>query len=146
MQSGAYPDSSFLVSLYRADPNQPAAHAFMARRSLSLAFLPLHRLELRNALRFAEKQGLLSSQDRRGTFQQVEDDLRGGLLVHAPIPWNDIFRRADDLSEKYFSTHAQRTLDLLHVAAALESGHRLFLSFDQRQRGLAKATGLTVKP
>lgn len=42
--------------------------------------------------------------------------------------------------------NGQRTIDLLHVAAALESGIKLFLSFDQRQCGLAKATGLQVKP
>ena len=40
----------------------------------------------------------------------------------------------------------QRTIDLLHVAIALEAGAKTFLSFDQRQRKLAKAAGLKVKP
>jgi predicted nucleic acid-binding protein len=34
----------------------------------------------------------------------------------------------------------------LHVALALEAGAKTFLSFDQRQRKLAKAAGLKVKP
>jgi hypothetical protein len=34
----------------------------------------------------------------------------------------------------------------LHVALALESGAKIFLSFDARQRKLAKAAGLKVKP
>jgi predicted nucleic acid-binding protein len=146
MAGTAYADSSFLVSVYRADANQPAAHAYIARSSPSLVFLPLHRVELRNALRFAETQRLISPQERRTAFKQIEEDLREGLLTHAPIAWSDICRRADELSEKHMVNHGQRTINLLHVAAALECGVRLFLSFDQRQCGLARAAGLTVKP
>ncbi len=146
MAANAYADSSFLVSIYRSDANQTAAHAFMAKHSPSLAFLPLHRVELRNALRFAETQGLISTQERRAAFRQIEQDLREGLLVHLSIAWSDICRRADELSERHMVANGQRTIDLLHVACALECGARLFLSFDQRQRGLAKAAGLVVKP
>jgi predicted nucleic acid-binding protein len=146
MPADAYPDSSFLVSIYRHDGNHAAAAAFMRKRSLALAFLPLHRVELRNALRFAETQGLLTAEERREAFKQIEQDLRDGLLVHVAVAWSDICRRADYLSEKYMLKNGQRTIDLLHVAAALESGAELFLSFDQRQCGLAKAAGLQVKP
>ncbi|MEO6740054.1 MAG: PIN domain-containing protein [Chthoniobacteraceae bacterium] len=54
--------------------------------------------------------------------------------------------RADDISEKHAATEGQRTIDLLHVALALECGAKTFLSFDTRQRKLAKAAGLKVKP
>ena len=40
----------------------------------------------------------------------------------------------------------QRTIDLLHVAIALEAKATTFLSFDNRQRKLAKAAGLEFKP
>lgn len=46
------------------------------------------------------------------------------------------------MSEKHAATEGQRMIDLLHVAAALESGAKTFVSFDQRQRMLAKASGL----
>jgi predicted nucleic acid-binding protein len=146
MATQAYADSSFLVSIYRQDGNQAAAHAFMIRHSPLLAFLPLHRVELRNALRFAESQGLLTTQERQTAFKRIEQDLQDGLLLHSTVAWNDICRRADGLSEKHMIKNGQRTIDLLHVAAALETGIRLFLSFDQRQCGLAKAAGLQVKP
>jgi predicted nucleic acid-binding protein len=146
MAADAYADSSFLVSIYRQDGNHARAYAFMAKHSPKLAFLPLHRVELRNALRFAETQGLITAQDRRKAFRQIEEDLRGELLLHVAVAWSDICRRADDLSEEHRVKNGQRTIDLLHVAAALECGTGLFLSFDQRQRGLAKAAGLEVKP
>jgi predicted nucleic acid-binding protein len=146
MAADAYADSSFLVSVYRRDGNHAAACAFMAKHSPVLAFLPLHRVELRNALRFAETQGLITAQERRRAFKQIEQDLRDGLLLHISVAWSDICRRADDLSEKHMVKNGQRTIDLLHIAGALESGTRLFLSFDQRQCGLAKAAELQVKP
>jgi predicted nucleic acid-binding protein len=79
-------------------------------------------------------------------FRQVEQDLKDGLLVHAPVNWAEVFRLADELSEKHFAKNSQRTIDLLHVALALECGTTTFLSFDRRQRKLAKAAGLKVKP
>ena len=48
--------------------------------------------------------------------------------------------------EKHAATEGQRTIDLLHVALAFECGAKTFLSFDTRQRKLAKAAGLKVKP
>ena len=142
----AYADSSFLVSLFRQDDNQEAAQAYMARQKPVLRFSVLNRVELRNALRNAESFGQMTAQDRRAALRQIDEDVRDGLLVHTPVNWTDVFRRADELSEKHAATDGQRTIDLLHVAIALESGAQTFLSFDKRQRRLAKAAGLKVQP
>jgi predicted nucleic acid-binding protein len=68
------------------------------------------------------------------------------LFVHAAVEWTNIFRRADELSEKHSSQGGQRTIDLLHVAIAMDFGAKIFLSFDQRQKKLAKVAGLKAKP
>ena len=146
MDADAYADSSFLVSLHRADRNHAAANAFLAKAALTLAFTPLHRIEVRNALRNAVANGEMTAADCRLAFRQIEEDLRDGLLLHTPIAWTDVFRRADELSERHAAKEGQRTIDLLHVALALECGAKTFLSFDARQRKLAKAAGLKVKP
>lgn len=139
-------DSSFLVSLYRKDDHQEAANQFMAKHTPVLGFSPLNRIELRNALRNAESFGELDAHDRRLAFRQIEHDLSEGILVHLPVEWTNAFRRADELSEKHAGRKGQRTIDLLHVAIALECGSEMFLSFDQRQRKLAQAAGLQVQP
>lgn len=146
MDADAYADSSFLVSLHRADTRHAEAEAFMAAAALTLAFTPLHRVEVRNALRNVTEYGELTAAECRAAFRQIDEDLRDGLLIHAPVEWTNVFRRADELSEKHAAKDGQRTIDLLHVALALESGAKTFLSFDQRQRKLAKAAGLKVKP
>ena len=144
--SAAYPDSSFLFSLIAKDSHSPEASAFVARAATALLFTPLHRMEVRNALRNAAGRGEITEQERRAAFHLMEEDLSEGLFLHGPINWVDAFRRADELSERHAALHGQRTIDLLHVAIALECGARMFLSFDQRQRRLALAAGLMVKP
>ena len=146
MSARAYADSSFLVSLYRADASHEAARDEMAQATDPLPFTPLHRIELRNALRNAHSFGQISDKELRLALRQIEDDLREGLLVHVSINWTDVCHRGDKLSEKYAAKEGQRTIDLLHVALAIESGAKTFLSFDNRQRKLAKAIGLTVRP
>jgi hypothetical protein len=54
--------------------------------------------------------------------------------------------RPDELGEQYAGRGGQRTIDLLHVALALECAADTFLSFDRRQRRLAEAVGLKVRP
>src|ERR1041385_9131748 len=101
MSVEAYADSSFLVSLFRQDDNQETAQTLMARQKPAAGFSKLHRVELRNALRNAESFGQMPAHDRQAAFRQIEEDLRDGLLIHIPVNWTDVFRRADELSEKH---------------------------------------------
>jgi predicted nucleic acid-binding protein len=146
VEADAYPDSSFLVSLHRADAHQAAARLFLARTAPSLSFTPLHRIEVRNALRNAVALGDMDNSECRLAFRQIDEDLGDGILIHAAADWINIFRRADELSEQHAARQGQRTIDLLHVASAQECGAKIFLSFDRRQRKLAEAAGLKVKP
>ena len=118
----------------------------MARYRPVLGFSPLNRIELRNGLRNAQSFGEITEQDRRAAFRQIEMDMREGILAHVPVEWTTVFRLADQLSEEHSPRAGQRTIDLLHVAIALQCGATTFLSFDERQRKLARAAGLRVKP
>ena len=146
MPAEAYPDASFLFSLVTNDSKTLEAKAYMVRAATPLFFTPLHRTEVRNALRNAAGRAEITAQECRAAFRLIDEDLLEGLFLHTAVGWTDAFRRADELSEKHAAQHGQRTIDLLHVAIALESGAKTFLSFDNRQRKLAQAAGLKVKP
>lgn len=141
-----YADSSFLISLISRDSRTADAVGCMVQREEPLLFTPLHRIEVRNALRNLAARGAIDPSEQKVAFSRIDEDLREGLLVHHPVTWTDAFRRADELSEKYAAVSGQRTIDLLHVAIALESGATVFLSFDQRQRKLAAAAGFSEAP
>ena len=94
----------------------------------------------------AQAFGQITESERRLAFRQIEQDLQAGLLIYTRVNWSAVFRLADELSDKYSGIEGQRTIDLLHVALALDCGVKIFLSFDRRQRSLAKAVNLIVKP
>ena len=74
----------------------------------------------------------------------IEEDLVEGRYFYADVLWRATLRRATEMSRTYTSKFGCRTLDILHVATAMELGLRSFVTFDGRQRQLARATGLRV--
>lgn len=73
-----------------------------------------------------------------------DDDLRAGLWAPQTINITAVRAIASSLSEKHTLAFGSRSFDILHVATALHLGARDFLTFDDRQRRLAEAEGLTV--
>lgn len=148
----AFPDTSFLCALYRRQDNSPvaAAHFQAMREPLHVSGLLL--FELRQSLRFhvwlhqqdATKGYSRADSDR--ALADLESDLDSGALVVAAVEWADVHRRAEQLSERHTRAQGHRALDVLHVATALHLEVREFLSFDPRQRRLAVAEKLKVKP
>lgn len=146
MKGGAYADSSFLLSLHVNDAHAGAARMFMARKAECLPFNPLHRLEVLNGIRLLVFRGEMTREERTTAIRQIEEDLADGLLLHQPMPWTDALRKAGELSADHAERLGTRSADTLHVAAAQLCGAKEFLSFDKRQRKLAAAAGLAVRP
>ena len=142
----AYADSSFFVSLYRKDENEAAAERLVCGRALPVGFSSLNRIEVRNALRNLAARREITEQERRVAFRQIDEDFDRGLLQHLAVNWTETFRTADRLSAQYATETGQRTIDLLHIAIALEARVEEFFSFDARQRRLAQSAGLKVRP
>jgi predicted nucleic acid-binding protein len=105
MEADAYADSSFLVSLLRVDDNHEAAMRYMAQSGETLAFNPLHRVELRNALRNAQALGQITENERRLAFREIEQDLQAGLLIHTRVNWTDAFRVERQTRREGGATH-----------------------------------------
>lgn len=67
-----------------------------------------------------------------------------GLYRQADLLWRATLNRAAALSRAYSAKLGTRSLDVLHVASALELDLRSFLTFDSRQQELASAVGLKL--
>jgi predicted nucleic acid-binding protein len=142
----AYADASFLVALYLQQQSSIAASAFMQRHGEPLPFTPWHRLEVRNAIRLAVFHKLIDAVQSKTQIKQIDMDLRDeSLLVHTPVDWVAVLRAAEILGGANTENIGCRSGDLLHVAAAVELNIELFLTFDERQKKMAKAAGLVVK-
>lgn len=106
----------------------------------------MHRLELRNALSLAVFQQRLTPTEAQAAWVEVQLDLAAGLLVHKPDFWEKLVREAELLAENHTPAIGCRSLDILHVAAALVSGATDFCTLDTRQGKLAQLAGLQVQP
>lgn len=63
-----------------------------------------------------------------------------------PVPASALFAKTLELADRHSARLGTRSLDLMHVAAALLLNAGTFLSFDEPQRKAAKAEGLKVLP
>jgi predicted nucleic acid-binding protein len=140
----SYTDTGFLCSLYAPDPHTRRAVARMTHQPLPIPVIWLHQLEFRNALRLRVFRKEITPAQRDASLNMMLSDLAAGLLIHAEPHLTDLTIEAERLSALHSETLGTRSLDILHVAAALVLGLSEFLTFDVRQQALAKAVGLQV--
>lgn len=141
-----YADTSFLVSLYVVDVHTDKANAWMKRQAEPLPFTPLHRHELRNAIRLAVWRKELDSVQRREIYRFIDSDLKEGFLTHQPVAWTNAFREAERIGELQTEITGLRATDLLHLGIACSWEATEFLSFDLTQRNAATGAGLKCRP
>lgn len=142
----AFADTGFLASLYLEEATSKAADAALGARREPLPITPLAMLELRNAFNRAVQRGNITAAERDALWQDVETDIANGFLVLTPVASDPLHNKARQLSDRYTPALGARSLDLLHLAAALLLKSEIFFSFDERQRKAAAGEGLKVKP
>ena len=149
-----YADSSFILRLLTAEADSEAAIGEYRRIGLPpLFFLPLHALEVRNAIlqrAFHERRSSASreraqiARERDAALDRLESFLSRRTLVDVALDMDAVIERATDLATAHTERLGTRAIDLLHVASALALDTEIFLTTDKRQARLAKAEGLKV--
>lgn len=146
MNEGVYIDTGILVKLYVKEVNTPEAIALVASLNEPLTLTVFQELEIRNALRLKQGRGELTELEALAALADFETDIAVGRYRRPGCDLAAVFHRAERLSAAHAVATKCRSLDTLHVAAALETGSRRFASLDQRQRVMARAAGLAVLP
>jgi predicted nucleic acid-binding protein len=142
-----YVDTSVAQTLYVPGPGSLKVSRW--RRGVGGA-IPLTRFgyaELTNAVAQAQHRGILDVDGTRAAFAALIHDLADGHLRLHDLLWRRALDRTAELSRAHTISLGTRTLDVLHVASALELGAKTFVTYDTRQAALAKAVGLkTLAP
>jgi hypothetical protein len=149
-----YADTSFLVKLLTQETGTPKAVAEYRRLGRPpVFFLPLHELEVRNAIRqrvFHQRRTLPSSErssikrERDTAFALLQKYIARKAFIETSQDLEVATELAQHLSEKYTERIGCRGFDILHVALALELECEAFLTCDKTQGDLADAEGLDV--
>jgi predicted nucleic acid-binding protein len=141
-----YPDTSFVLSLYLQDVHSAQAAAHLAGRSRPLAVTALLAFEVEQALELAMFRNKVAPAQGHKALSDWQADLASGAVEIVGTDWPQAFDEARRIARLRTVTEGYRSLDILHVAAALVSEAEELLTFDDRQRKLAQAEGLKVKP
>ncbi len=146
MRAGTYLDTAVFVKGYIPERDSDRATAILQAEGFPLLFSHFHEVEIPNAIRLKRFRGEIGRNEENVAIRLFRDDIKAGRLVRANYDLAEVFRRTESLSAKYSGDVGSRSLDLLHVAVALEAGCRAFASFDDRQRTVAAACGLALIP
>ena len=149
-----YPDTSFLVRLVTDEPGTEAAMAeYHHLGRPAMFYLPLHSLEVANAVRqraFHLRRSAPVSQ-RAAIKRETETALAflskfiaRRVFIESSVDMDRAIETARSLSDKHTERLGCRGFDLLHVALALELECEAFLTSDRIQGALARAEGLKV--
>ncbi len=140
-----YADTSFLVSLYVLDANSEKAVGHIQQAKLPILQTPFGQLELANAISLRLFRRELSAAQVKATRSLIQKDVLDGVLQIKPMPVNN-YEKAMQIARRRTPHLGTRTLDIMHVASALELKAEMFYTFDHNQARLAKAEGLLVTP
>ncbi len=143
---GVYLNTGILVKLYARETTTPQAIALVRLFSTPLPLTHFQELEIRNALRLKQGRGELTEGETERALEDFQSDIKSGRYLRPTYDLASVFTRAERLSHHHSARTKCRSLDVLHVAAALEIGSQEFASFDERQRAVAHASGLAVRP
>lgn len=138
-----YVDSSALVPVYVPERFSGAARAAV-RAAGQVPFTALHQIEVPNAFELLVGRKQISRDECRAIHAQLRTDVEDQRLMSLSLDLDRMFADATELSRLYTARHPARSLDLLHVAAAHLAHCRTFVSADDRQLAVAKASGLTT--
>jgi predicted nucleic acid-binding protein len=138
-----YPDTSFILSLYLLDVHSAKAAAHLAGRNRALEVSALLAFEVEEAIELAMFRKKLAPAQGHKALSDWQADLASGAVE---IVGTQTFEEARRIARLWTVTDGYRSLDILHVAAALVSEADEFLTFDVNQRKLAAAEKVKVKP
>jgi predicted nucleic acid-binding protein len=139
-----YADPSALLKLYIHEPESAAMSAWRMRTRGPLFVTQHGRLEIINGICLAAFREAISAEALTDALASFEEDWVEGRYIQVDVLWRATLRRAADISRRRTPKLGSRSLDVLHVATALELGLPNFVTFDHRQQQLARALGLKL--
>ena len=97
-----------------------------------------------NGIGLATYRGIITDKIHAAAMAALDDDFAQGRYRQADVLWRATLKRASELSREHARSIGCRSLDIIHVASAVELESKCFATFDVRQQQLARAAGLKI--
>jgi predicted nucleic acid-binding protein len=142
----AYFDAAIILKLYVQEATSPDALRLANESPAPYLLTPWQEIEVRTALRLKAFRKEITPTEMQASLEAFDEDILSGRWQAPEYKEATVCKLARELSDRHAAKIGCRTLDLLHVAVALSLGVTTFVTFDDRQRAVARLEGLTVKP
>lgn len=138
-----YLDTSAFVKLFVLEEDSETVNQIVTSQEDALPIHFLHELEFFNALALKVFYKEFTKEERDGVIEQYKKYRKGGYCYHPHLDWPSIRETSLSLTEDTLE-HGCRSLDIFHVAIAINLKPSLFVTFDQKQKPLAERHGLST--
>lgn len=141
-----YCDTSFLVSFFNEeDVSHPAARELAAKfERHDFVLCEVHQLELPAAVRAATHRAASPVPEHvaRRIINRFDRAKTGRLFQNKAVPIADSISMARSLGDAHGWREKHTTFDLWHLGAAWALSAGAFLTFDKRQKKIARLIGM----
>ena len=138
-----YLDTSALVKLYVLEAGSEFVQSCLSEQDDPLPVWELQEAELANALHLKVFRNEWTEAEAELQIEHFHSRKQRGLYVFPEIDRVELIREFHRLSRETPRTGC-RTMDIFHVACALQIPSCRFLTFDGRQGKLARLAGLEM--
>ena len=142
----AYFDFAIIVKLYVSEATSPDAIRMVNARTVPYCLTHWQALEAKNAIRLKAFRKEITLLEMNQSIAAFDQDITSGRWQRPAYASALVEQKAEELSAHHSAIIGCRTLDIIHVAAAIVIGIKEFVTFDGRQGAVAKQAGLAVKP
>ena len=139
-----YYDTGVLVPLYVEEVFSDAIANYVEARNAIISLNAFQQLELENALRLKVFRREMDGSRCLVVLDKIKANLADGKLVLRPVDWVLAMDAARRLGARGSAQSGCRTLDLVHVAIAVQWRCDTFVTADDRQLRAARVAGLKI--
>jgi len=137
-----YFDTSAIIKLYYPEAASDELSRWTIENRIIIPVSGFHNLEIHNAFALKAFRSEISDEQFAGLMQCLTADRISGVIKDLNADWKQVFQKAADIAKTHTPSLGNRSLDILHIALAMETGYRKIITFDNRQFELAAANGL----
>jgi len=142
----AYIDTALFVKAFVLEVDSAETITLLERIGEPFAYSHLHEIEIPNAIRLKRFRGEITKAQEISAIRIFKAEVDAGRFERIAYDLGAVFIRAEQLSARFSGEIGTRSLDLWHIAAALEGGCTAFASYDVRQRKAAAFSNLELIP
>jgi predicted nucleic acid-binding protein len=143
-----YWDSSALIKLYVSEPDSGYFLNLAQTQTAQIGSSSILGVEVLCTLWRKEETGDLKHGAASAAYQELSRDITSGLVLLVPFGPTIVagVERLVTTTRRAKPRHVLRSLDLIHLASALEAQAEVLVATDARLREISTRAGLKVLP